>query len=122
MGVPGSKGRLLRTQRAPGPPVPAPPVSEPGSQRRTGAERTPARPQVTHPGTRRQPGRPRGLREEVGPAEPPPARTGFDKASGEGGFSPRLPVLEKKGFSGPGQGDGGGEPTSSSPKSVPVLG
>lgn len=56
MGVPGSKGRLLRTQPAPGPPVPAPPVSEPGSQRRTGAERTPARPQVTHPGTLRQPG------------------------------------------------------------------
>ena len=33
MGVPGSKGCLPSTQRAPGPPVPAPPVSEPGSQR-----------------------------------------------------------------------------------------
>ena len=127
VGVPGSKGCLPRTQRAPGPPVPAPPMSEPGSQRRTSAERTPARPQVTHPGTLCQlesamwTRHPRDCRRKWGPLSLPPAGTGFEEL-GEGGFSPRLPVLEKKGSSGPGQGDGGGEPTSSSPKSVPVLG
>lgn len=116
--IPGSKGLLLRTQRAPGPPVPAPPVSEPGSQRCTRAERTPARPQVTHPGTPRQSQSamwtrpPRDCRRKWGP-EPPPARTGFDEAWGEGG-SPHVPVFEK-GSSGPGQGDGGGEPPPPAP-------